>query len=82
MDCPIKYTGQTGRAFYTRYKEHIQAIRNKKGNSGYSNRILNIGYAYGSILDAMKIVKIEKKGKHLNTLEKILHIKLVTTDYT
>jgi hypothetical protein len=63
-------TEQTGRTFHTRYKEHIQAIRNDNGNSAYSNHILNTGHAYGSITDTMKVIKIEKTGKHLNTLEK------------
>jgi predicted helicase len=26
MDCPLKYVGQTGRTFNTRYKEHIHDI--------------------------------------------------------
>jgi hypothetical protein len=69
MVCPLKYIEQTGRTFQTRYKEHIEAIRYNNSNSGYSNHILNTGHTYGSITDAMKIVKIEKKGKHLKTLE-------------
>jgi hypothetical protein len=28
-----------------------------------------MGHAYGSITDTMKIMKIEKKGMHLNKLE-------------
>jgi hypothetical protein len=55
--------GQTGRTFHTKYKEHIQAIRNNNGNSGYSNHVLNRGHAY--LTDTTKVVKIEKKGKHL-----------------
>jgi hypothetical protein len=70
MDCPLKYIRQTGQTFQTRYKENIQAIRNNNNNSRYSNHILNIGYVYGSITDTMKVVKIEKKGKHMNTLER------------
>jgi hypothetical protein len=54
--CPI---GQTGRAFHTRYKEHIQAIRSNNGNSGYSN-ILNMGHTYGNITDTMDVIKTEK----------------------
>jgi hypothetical protein len=60
---------QTGRTFKTRCK-HIHAIRTNNGNSGYSNHILNTGHAYGSITNTMKVLKTEKKGKHLNTLEK------------
>jgi hypothetical protein len=81
IDCPLKYMGQTGRIFQTRYKEHIQGIRNNIDNSGYSNRILNTGHACGNITDAMKVIKIEKKGKHLNTLEKY-HIYKMSKDYT
>jgi hypothetical protein len=41
MDCPLKYKGQTGQAFYMRYEEHIEKIRNGNGNSGYLDHILN-----------------------------------------
>jgi hypothetical protein len=79
MDCPLKYLEQTGRTFQTRYKEHIQVIRNNNGNSGYSFHISNTGYSYGSITDIMKVIKIEKKGKHLNTLGKY-HICKISKD--
>jgi hypothetical protein len=69
MSCPMKYIGQT---FNTRYKEHIRDIMNNS-KSGYSNHILNIGHSYRNITDTMEIIKIERKGKHLNTLE-IYHI--------
>jgi hypothetical protein len=70
LDCPLKYIGQTGRIFHTRYKEHIHAIRNNNSNSGYSNHILNTGHKYGTITDTMDIIRTHRKGKHLNTLEK------------
>jgi hypothetical protein len=68
-ECPLKYIGQAGRTFKTRYKEHIQAIGINDGNSGYSNLILNTGHTYGTITDTMYI-KNKGKGKHLNTLGK------------
>jgi hypothetical protein len=70
MGWPVKYVGQTVRTFHTRYKTHIQEIRNNNSNSGYSNHILNTGHSCGSITDTINILKTEKKGKHLNTLEK------------
>ncbi|PNF31380.1 hypothetical protein B7P43_G10054 [Cryptotermes secundus] len=70
VDCPLKYIGQTGRTFNTRYKEHIHDIRNNDSNSGYSNHILNTGHAYGTITEVMEVVTTGKKGRHLNTLEK------------
>jgi hypothetical protein len=68
MDCPLKYIGLTGRRFRTRFKEHVQAVRNSNSNSGYSNHILNTRHAYKSITNTVGIIKIRKKGKHLNTL--------------
>jgi hypothetical protein len=70
MSCPMKYTVQTGRPFNTRYKEHIRHIKNSNSKSGYSNHILNTGHSYRNITDTMEIIKIERKGKHLNTLER------------
>jgi hypothetical protein len=52
--CPLKYIGQMGWTFYTRYKEHIQAVLNNNGNSEYSYHILNTGHEYGSITDTRK----------------------------
>jgi hypothetical protein len=68
--CPLKYIGQRGRTFYTRHKEHKEAITNNNGSSGYSNNILNTGHTYGTITDTMDIIKSKKTGKNLNTLEK------------
>jgi hypothetical protein len=70
LDCPLRYIGQTGRAFHTRYKEHIQSIRSNNGNSGYSNHILNTGHTYGNMTDTMDIIQTDKKGKHMNKLER------------
>jgi arginyl-tRNA--protein-N-Asp/Glu arginylyltransferase len=69
-DCHLQYIGQTGRSFLTIYKEHIRAIRYNKESSGYAQHILNTGHSYGNIEDIMDIIKIERKGKHLDTLEK------------
>jgi hypothetical protein len=59
---PLKYVGQMGRTFYTRYK-NIQAIRNNKGTSENLNRILSTEHAYGNITDILSIIKTEKKEK-------------------
>jgi hypothetical protein len=32
---PIKYIGQRGQAFHTRYKDQKQKIKDSNGNSGY-----------------------------------------------
>jgi hypothetical protein len=70
MDCPLKYVGQTGRTFNTRYEEHIHNIRSNNSNTGYSNHILNTGHTYGTMQDTMETITLRRKGKYLNTLEK------------
>jgi hypothetical protein len=45
--------------FYTRYKDHIQVMKNNNnGSSGHSNHTLNTGRACGSTIDTMKVTKI------------------------
>jgi hypothetical protein len=69
-DRPLKYNGQTGRTVNLRYKEHIQAIRIYCSKSSYLNHILNTGHTYGTITTTMDIIRIGRKSRHLNTLEK------------
>jgi hypothetical protein len=64
LDYPLKYIGQTGRTFKTRYKEYIQAITNSNGNSGCSDYILHTGHTYGNITDTMDTIK---QGEKINT---------------
>jgi hypothetical protein len=63
MDCPLKYKGQTGRTFYTRYVEHAQQL-------GIVLIIQDI------ITTTINIMKRGEKGKHLNTLEKCYTYKI------
>jgi hypothetical protein len=74
MDCPLKYLGQTGWIFYTRY-EHIQAIRNNNCNLGYLNHILSTGHIWECNWHWEHYKNREKED--LNT-----YIKSVKTDYT
>jgi hypothetical protein len=46
-----------------------------------SNHILNPGHSYGSITDTMEIMKIERKRKHLNALDKY-HIYKISKEGT
>jgi hypothetical protein len=66
---PLKYVGQTGRLFKTRFKEDIQAIRNNEINSTYAQHILNTGHTYGQLDNTMNILQIANKGKDMNTVE-------------
>jgi hypothetical protein len=66
----MKYIGQTGRTFNLSCKEHIQAITSNCSKSGYLNHILNAGHSYSKITDTMDVIRIGRKSRHLNTLER------------
>jgi hypothetical protein len=67
---PLKYIVQTRNAFSTKYKEHLLAIRNNSGNSGCSAYLHNTDHTYGTVKDAMDIIKTGTKWQYLNILEK------------
>jgi hypothetical protein len=58
----LKYKGKTGRKSAIKNKEHIHAVRNNNGNSGYLNYKLNSGLTYGTIIDAITFIKPLGKG--------------------
>jgi hypothetical protein len=62
QSCPGSYIGQIGRNFKTRYKEHIQDIRNNRSKTGFSQHILNTGHAYDNIENTLKILDIQEEG--------------------
>jgi hypothetical protein len=69
-DCSVKYVGQRGRTFNTRYKEHICYIKSNNSNTGYSRHILDTRHTYGTMEDTMDVVRISRKGQYLNALKK------------
>jgi hypothetical protein len=78
-DCPLKYIGQTGRTFNTRFKEHIYNIKCNNSNTGYSIHILDARLSYDTIENTMDVIRIGQKGKYLNTLEKYYIYKINKT---
>jgi hypothetical protein len=74
LDCPLKYIGQTGRKFHTRYNEYIQAIRNNNYNLGHLSCTLNTGHKYRTITDTMDIIRTYKKRKVLKHIGKIPYV--------
>jgi hypothetical protein len=78
LGLPTRILRTTGSAFRTRYKEHIQTIRNNNSSSGYSTDILNTGYRYRTITGNIVIIR-NRKRKNLNTLEKC-HIYKISKD--
>jgi hypothetical protein len=74
------YIGQTGRNFKTRFKEHIQDIRNNRTKTGYSQHVIITGHKYGNIENILNVLNAHKKGAFRNTLEKFHIYKTQKTD--
>jgi hypothetical protein len=48
----------------------MNAIKSNKSTSKYVQHILDNRHSYGTIHDTMDILRITKKGQHMNTLER------------
>jgi hypothetical protein len=80
MDCPLKYCILDKQEEpSTQDIRNTHDIRSNNSNTGYSNRILDIGNTYGTVQDTMEIITLAKKGKYLNALERY-HIYKVSRD--
>jgi hypothetical protein len=69
-DCSKVYVGQTGRNFYTRYDEHKRAFRYNTSQSKYAKHAIEQGHRFGNLENIMEILQFQKKGYHLNTIER------------
>jgi hypothetical protein len=69
-NCKKTYTGQTGRDFEKRYKEHLQAYKYNPQNSKFAQHVTESGHRFGKKPNILKIKFIGKKGKYLDTMEK------------
>jgi hypothetical protein len=75
LDCPLKYIGQTGRTFHSRYKEHILAIRNSNSSLGYSSHILNTRTYLQDHNRCSRYCKNTEKRITFKHIRKIQHVK-------
>jgi len=75
----MTYTGQTGRPFKTRFKEHMRDFKYNNRKSKFAQHHLDNGHAIQNMEEIMKIVHVTKKGRMLNTLESF-HIYKETKD--
>jgi len=67
--CSKKYTGQTGKSFRTRFKEHLQDFRHANGKSSFAQHLLDNGHDAGPIED-MSTLHITSKDRLMDTIEK------------
>jgi hypothetical protein len=69
-DCNKAYRGQAGRSFSTRFIENKQAAKNNSTSSNFAKHINEQAHSFGTIDNTMGILKKQRKGPHLNTLER------------
>jgi len=65
----MTYTGQTGRPFKARFKEHTRDFKYNNRISKFAQHLLDEGHAIGNMEDIMKFTHFTEKGRMLNTLE-------------
>jgi hypothetical protein len=68
-ECPLRYIGQTGCIFRTRYRLHVNAIRTNKQSSKFAQYILETGHNSGKMDQIMEVIHTGRIGSKLNTLE-------------
>ena len=65
---------QTDRQFSNRYKENKNAWRNNNGTSNFAKYLTEEIHSFGPMKEIMEIIQVQKKGPHLNTIERF-HIR-------
>jgi hypothetical protein len=68
--CDMKYTGQTGRPFKTRFKEHMRDFKYNNQKSKFAQHLLDSQHSIGKMENIMDIMHIMNKGKMMDTVEK------------
>jgi len=69
-DCHMQYTGQTGRSFQTRFKEHFHDFKYNIRKSNFASHLLNNNHSIGPIKEIMKILYTTYKGRFMDTVER------------
>jgi hypothetical protein len=69
-DSSKAYIGQTSWNFSKRYNEHIRVFRNNRHSSKFAQHFNEHMHNFGSIQNILQILCYQKKGPHLNTIER------------
>jgi len=70
LTCHKKYTGQTGRPFCIRYREHYNDFKYSNNRSTFAQHVINEGHSFGPVKEITNVIHYERKRKMLDTLEK------------
>ena len=69
-DCGKTYIGQTDREFHTRFNEHKRAFHHNPQQSKFALHLTEHKHSFGHINNTMQIIQLQKKGRHLNMIER------------
>jgi hypothetical protein len=62
--------GQTRRRFSICYNEHRRAFHKNSQSSGFAQHLHEKAHSFGPINSIMQVLHHQKKGTHLNTIER------------
>jgi hypothetical protein len=65
----MKYMGQTGRSFYTRFQEHLRDFKYANGKSTFAQHLLENRHSIGPMEEIMDTIHFTSKGRLMNTRE-------------
>jgi len=63
----MKYVGETGRSFQTRFQEHYRDFKYNNDKSKFAMHLLGNRHSTGQIDDGMEVLYITKKGSTMDT---------------
>jgi hypothetical protein len=66
----MKYIGQTGRSFRTRFSEHFRDYKHNNYKSKFAQHLLDSGHSIGPIDNIMEVLYRTNKGKLMDTIER------------
>jgi len=81
-DCKKVYIGQIGWDFITKCNEHRRTFRNNSHTSKFAQHLNEHSHSFGNVHDVMQILQCQKKGLHLNTMERFhIHIEAAPNNH-
>jgi hypothetical protein len=69
----MKYTGQTGRSFNARFREHLREFKNGYGKSRFAQHLLENRHDIGPMNDIIDTLFFTNKGRLMDAVE-FLHV--------
>jgi len=66
----MKYIGQTGRPFKTRFQEHLRDFKYNNRKSKFAQHLLDTQHSMDEMENIMDVIHITNKGRMMNTIER------------